>query len=181
MARSVINLLPPELLNTQKSQRTLSIFIWSAGAILIVVIILTATVLLYKLLQIQQLNANRQLIGELTTEVNSLQIQESLLYNVRTRLSQIKQIDTQNSIPLTQYSLTLGLVPSGFKVISYGNDTTNRVRLSVESTGSARLKNLFDSLTNPANAEGSVAKIELDSLSRSALDRYKIDLTINYK
>lgn len=181
MARSVINLLPPELLSTQKRQRTLAIFIWFASSLLILIIVLTSLVLLYKLFQIQQINSHKQTIAELTNQINSLQTQESLLSNVRQRLSEIKQVDTLSQTALTQYALTLNLVPPGFRVLSFVNDTTNRVKFSVESTGSARLKNLFDNLTNPGSAEGKIAKIELESLARNAQDKYRADLTINYK
>lgn len=181
MARSVINLLPPELLNNQKKQRTLSIITWVASGSLLFVIIAASTVLLYKLVQIKQIDSSKQIITELTTQVGSLQIQESLLYNIHNRLTQINQIESQSSTVLTQYNLTLTLIPPGFKLLSFNNDTSNQVKVSIESTGSAKLKSLFDSLTNPQNAEGKVAKIELDSLARNAQDKYKLDLTINYK
>lgn len=181
MARSVINLLPPELLNTQKKQRTLAIFIWFASSLLILIIVLTSAILLYKLFQVQQINSHQQTIAVLTDQINSLQTQEILLSNVRQRLAEIKQVDSQSQTALSQYALTLNIVPPGFKVLSFVNDTTNRVKVSLESTGSARLKNLFDNLTNPESAEGKIAKVELESLSRNALDKYKADLTINYK
>lgn len=181
MAKSVINLLPPELLNTQKSQRTLAILIWSAGSILLLTISITAAILLYKLFQIQIINSRKQNITDLTSQINSLQIPKSLLFNIHNRLNQLNQVSSQNSLPLTQYTLTLGLVPPEFKISSFINDSQNSVKLSVESTGSAKLKNFFNNLTSPQSAEGKISKVELDSLSRNATDKYKIDLTITYK
>lgn len=181
MARSVINLLPPELLNTQKKQRTLATFVWLASISLIVVIVLTASILLYKLYQIQQLNIRHQDIQQLNTQVSSLQAQEGILYTVHARLNDLSQISQQNQTPLSEYSLTQSIVPSGFKILAFSNDTLHQVKLSVESTGSAKLKNLFDNLTNPQVAEGKILKSNLDSLSRNSLDQYKADLTINYQ
>lgn len=181
MARSVINLLPPELLNTQKKQRTLAVFVWTAGASLLIVIILTASILLYKLYLVQQLNSTRQTVEELTNQIQSLQTQESVLYTIRNRLNDLNQLASQNQTVLTQYSLTIGLVPTGFKIVSYTTDTNNQVKLSVESTGSARLKNLFDNLTSPQSAEGKIIKTNLDSLSRNSRDQYILDLTIKYQ
>jgi len=174
-----INLLPPEVAKKEFYKSRLQLINQLSVVGLILMIVLTGSILLLRLLQGQELNTASQQLTEATDQVQSLKSREGLLLNFKTRLDKLIGYSQNPSKAITAFDLVDSLKPANIRTVYLGIDRLADVTFSGESSGSADLGVFFSNLTDDQKTNGQILKVRSDNLSRVGANRYKFDLIID--
>lgn len=180
MNKISVNLLPPELLSAQKKSSNMAKLNVIAIAALILTIITTTLILTVKIIQASRLQSEKNQLDSLNAELQTFESQDRLQAQLKSRIQQIFSIKTSNPGLVEKIDYSTKLIPSDFRLNHLSFDKNGNVLLSVESTGAAKLKGFFDSLTNPQN-QGKISQVLLESLTRGKDDKYTYDLNLEIK
>ncbi len=181
MTKLSINLLPKEVLAQEHSKNRISLINQISFGFLIILVSVTTTVLMLRLLQNRALYQDKVDLENTVKDVESLKKQEGLLTNLKKRIDSINTWSKQESKQLSSFTLMLSLKPANIKTNFLGLDKSGNISYSGESSSAADLKTLFDNVVDPKLTEGRIAKVKVENLNRSITDKYRFDLTLTLK
>lgn len=176
-----INLLPNDVIMLEKSHARQAMFNQLSIAIVACMVFFTGIVFILKLSQQAQLSKANQDLTQAQGQLASLKNQAGIIQTLKKRLDKIASFDGQESKGLTWIALVNGIKPVSITTNHLGINIDGKLSYSGESSGSADLTTFFNNLTNPKLTEDRVGRISLETLSRSANDKYKFDLNMDLK
>lgn len=180
MAKFSINLLPPEVLTKEKNKYKVKLINRLSIVFLVVLITITAGVLTLRLIQNRQLsNANDQL-KQITQTVDSLNVQENLLLNLKKRLTSIATLAKQ-PLPKGQvFDSISALIPPTTKTKLLSLDKSNSIVISGESSDSGQLQIFFNNLIEPQTGQSIVSQVKVENLSQAANSKYRFEINAKF-
>lgn len=178
MSAISINLLPEELANKDKFETKKSRVIRLSIGVLLVMILISSTTLLVRILQNRSLQVANQQLDSDRAKVASLKDKEGLVFYLKQRLDAINTLSNQESPQAKSFNLITNLAPVGLKISSLSIDKNGGVTLSVTSPTTDDLNSFFNNLTDPEENQGRIAKVTIDSFSRVSGGQYRADLTV---
>lgn len=149
--------------------------------IIIVFIIITSILLVLRALQSTQLGKIDNDLNNSNSTIITLQEKQNLLTSLKSRIASITTISKQESKQTTGFNLITEIKPKPVSLQFLALDKVGAIALSADSTQIDSIAELFDKLTDPNSNENRVAKVDLDSLNRGGLEKYRFDLKITQK
>lgn len=177
MNKISINLLPQEIVLTEKDQIRQRKFTAFSILALIIMVVIIAAIFSIRLVQKAQLSSAAQKLNDSRQKVLSYQDTEGLVNFLKQRLSVIGGLVTQESKQATSYNLVTALTPPGINLLALSVNKDGKIIVSAQSSDIGTLDLFFSNLTDPSKNQSKVKKINIDSLTKG-VDSYRVDLTI---
>lgn len=181
MNKISINLLPEEVkLQEIETLRKNNVNLISV-IIIITFIIITSILLVLRALQATTLSQIDNDLNDSKAVLVTLQEKQNLLTNLKSRIANISTLSKQESKQTTGFNFITEIKPEPVSVQFLTFDKNGTIAFSGDTTEIDSISELFDQLTDPNSNENRVAKVDLDSLSRGGLEKYRFDLKITQK
>lgn len=173
-----INLLP---LTYKRLQQQNSKFykIQTVSIILLLsLVFLTSVTIALRFLQSQQIKAAESSLQESSSRVTAFKSKEAALLILKNRLATIDSISAQPSKQRALYNLVNELVPPSLTISFVSVDSSGNMAVSLIAPNFTALDQLLSLLSSKEKNEGRIAKVSLESLSRSRDGLYRASLKV---
>ncbi len=179
MSKILINLLPFELREESKRQARKSLVTKISIFLIIVVIMITSSILVFRFFVNEETSKANQQVTEAETHIGTLRKQEELITILRNRVSEISNLLGQESFQVQAFNLIYALTPANITLTSFDARNKGKIELVGETNGLQALNDFFVILTDPKKNEGRVGQVVVESLSTDASKSIKFNLSIN--
>ncbi len=177
-----INLLPLEVRQSNLADKKKIWIIRSSIGFLTLMVGIAAGLLSLLLFTSYQIKNESKLLDEAKTTVSSYQTQESLNVVLKNRLDNIEKITTAKNSQNTTFNFLIPLIPADIIITDFNISKENLVTLGAETNSADTLDTLFSRLTDPKAHEGKIAKVRMDSFTRSStLLKFTLQITMTKK
>lgn len=174
-----VNLLPEEFLIEKKLKQKKILFFKISSIFFVTGLIITSSVLLFRLAQSQIVQSAQKQLEEEKGQVASLQDNETALFLLKKRLDSINKINATESIPVSAYNLLTSIIPSGANILGFTMTKENEITVTVETSNTVILDQLFNSLLDPKINKGYITAVKLENI-RLQQDKVFVDMALGY-
>lgn len=178
MDKLKINLIPPEIKEKAKKEAKRTLLVRISVGLLGVLILITVGILVIIIIQnatLQSLNAE---LEQDKSEIGSLKESEAVVFFLKNRIDTINRFSNTSYKQGETYDLISNLIPEGIELSYLQIDKTESVGMQGETNTTSALNIFFTNLMDPSKNEGKIAKVSVESLSRSQDGRLIFDLKI---
>lgn len=179
MEKINLNLLPEEFLVEKKLGSKRALYLRISIIVFVTSLILTSTLLLFRLTQSQSLSSLEGELEGTKTSIGGLKENETAIFMLKNRLDKITQLSSKDSVPVAGYNLISGIVPPGANLTSFSMMKDNLITTTVETTDTTVLDELFTKLLNPEVNNGQITTVKLENI-RLQGNKITVEMSIGY-
>jgi hypothetical protein len=179
MQNITVNLLPEEFLVEKRLKQKKALFLRISAIFFVTGLIITSSVLLLRLAQNQTFQTAQTQLEQERNQVSSMQENESALFILKNRLDLINKLNNTESIPVNAYNLISGIIPTGANILGFTMTKDNEISLTVETSNTVILDQLFNSLLDPKSNKGYITAVKLENI-RLQQDKVIVDMALGY-
>lgn len=178
MDKLKINLIPPEIKEQAKKEAKRTLMVRISIGLLGVLIVFTAIILVVIVFQNVTLQALTKQLDEEKSRISGLREKEAVVFFLKNRIDTINKYSNGFYTQEETFALITKLVPPEISVSFLQIDKTQTVSVQGDTQTADSLEVLFNNLMNPAQNEGKITAVSVESLSRSQSGTISFDLKI---
>lgn len=175
-----INLLPPELKETEKKHNKLPILNLISLGVLVLSVVITAGVLFWSFYENQKYNNTTKEYEKLKKEISGKQKTELLNIFIKERVKNIKTLLSQDSPQPKLLNLVYNLAQTNASITQIRVDAKANLLLSGQSPTLPQARKFLVDIIDPTKNEGYFSKIMAEKFSKNSSGSYSFDLSIAF-
>lgn len=172
-----INLLPEEILISEKEKVKKSRATKIIVAILSLMVLITGGVLVYSFIKAQEQKTVAKNLTKAEQFVNNYKDQEGYLSLIKQRLSNIKTIRTKENKQVETFTLINRLIPEEIEISEINISRNGGVLISGQTYSPVFLSSLVENMLDKKKNNRKISKIRVENVSRLVDGSYKFEIS----